>query len=143
MSNKMSKTVPYSLRNQLVRLKVRKGFSKGESMKLAIIGSRSFSDFEIVESEYLKLKGVTEIVSGGAKGADQLGEALAEKYNLRLSVFIPDWKTYGRAAGVVRNKSIVEASDYVLAFWDGKSKGTQSSIKFCEKMGKELLIKMV
>ena len=56
-----------------------------------------------------------------------------------VEIFLPEWKKYGRAAGPVRNKEMVNSADLVIAFWDGKSKGTKSLIKYAEKIGKELI----
>ena len=49
---------------------------------------------------------------------------------------MPEYERYGRGAPIVRNKQIVDYADEVVAFWDGKSKGTLSVIKYCEKTGK-------
>ena len=99
-------------------------------MKTAVIGSRSavISNLE----EYLP-ENCTEIVSGGAVGIDRCAAAFAREHGLTLTEFFPDYKKYGRAAPIVRNKQIVEYADLVLAFWDGMSKGTLSVIKYCEK----------
>lgn len=73
------------------------------------------------------MTGITEIISDGA---DKLDERYSEEKNLDLTVFLPDWKKYGKSAGVIRNKDIVKHSDMVVAFWDEKSRSTLSSIKF-------------
>jgi hypothetical protein len=106
-------------------------------MKLAIVGSRSFDDYDLVKQ---KLKGldVTEIVSGGAKGADSLAEQYAKENNIPIKIFKPDWSRFGRSAGMVRNKDIVDYSEKVIAFWDGESKGTKNSIYLSKRQGKLL-----
>jgi len=91
--------------------------------------------------EALRDLSITEIVSGGAKGADTLAEQFAKENNLPVKIFKPDWAKYGRGAGPVRNKQIVEYADKVIAFWDGESKGTKSSIDLAEKSGKLLTVK--
>lgn len=53
---------------------------------------------------------------------------------------MPDWKAYGKSAGPKRNKQIVEYSDLIIAFWDGKSKGTLSSIQFAKELTKKLVV---
>lgn len=78
---------------------------------------------------------VTEVVTGGAKGADSLGERWAKDRNIPCRVFLPDWKVYGRKAGLLRNLDIIKNCDVVVAFWDGKSKGTQHSLKEAGKLG--------
>ena len=110
-------------------------------MKVAIIGSRNFNDYELVVETLLEYENIiTLIVSGGAKGADMLGERWAKEKNKELLVFHPDWVKYGKSAGFIRNKDIIENSDIVFAFWDGISKGTKHSIDLSVKLNKELKI---
>ena len=96
-------------------------------MKIAIIGSRSFQDYGLLIKTMASYTPST-IVSGGAKGADTLAERYAGEIGVDCNIFKPDWKRYGRAAGPKRNKQIVEASDLIIAFWNGKSRGTFSTI---------------
>ena len=106
-------------------------------MKLAIIGSRSCPPIEI--EAYLKYIPDT-IVSGGAKGADTYAREFAQKHNLQLIEFLPDYEKYGRGAPLVRNKLIVEECDCLIAFWDGKSRGTKFTIDFAKQQGKPIKI---
>lgn len=101
-------------------------------MRIAIVGSRGITVCDI--EKYLS--GAEEIVSGGAIGVDSCAAEYAKNNRLKLTVFLPEYKRYGKAAPIVRNKKIVDYSDKVLAFWDGKSKGTLSVIKYAEKIGK-------
>ena len=101
-------------------------------MKIAVVGSRSITVADL--RKYLS--DCEEIVSGGAVGVDSCAAEYAQKNGLKLTVFLPEYHTYGRAAPIVRNKKIVEYADKVLAFWDGSSKGTLSVIKYAEKIGK-------
>ena len=106
-------------------------------MKIAVIGSRGFSDVKLLEEKLDVFKNqIIELISGGAQGADTIAEAWAITNNVPVKLFKPDWKKYGRAAGIKRNKQIIESCDYCIAFWDSKSKGTASSLKFCEKLNK-------
>lgn len=106
-------------------------------MKLAVIGSRSFDNFDLLINEIQSLSNeITEIISGGAKGADLLAEKWASQNKVILTIIRPNWSTYGRGAGIKRNEEIIKNCDFCIAFWDGKSKGTLSSIKFCEKYSK-------
>ncbi len=102
-------------------------------MKVAVIGSRTVSVENL--GEYL-CEECTEIVSGGAKGVDMCAADYAKEKSLKLTEFLPEYEKYGRAAPIVRNKLIVEYADMVLAFWDGKSRGTLSVINHCKKIGK-------
>ena len=110
---------------------------------LAIVGSRNFDDYELLLTKVDKLvplHKITMIVSGGAQGADSLGEKYAKNNNIPIKIFKPDWKKFGRSAGIIRNKDIISAADVVIAFWDGESKGTLNSIDLAKKNGKKLII---
>lgn len=109
-------------------------------MKIAIIGSRSV----VVENigEYLS-KGVTEIVSGGAKGVDTCAKNYAIQNNINLKEFLPEYNKYGKAAPLKRNLQIVEYADEIIAFWDGKSRGTKYVIDACERLGKKVSVFIV
>lgn len=101
-------------------------------MKIAVIGSRNITICDI--GKYVT-EG-KEIVSGGALGVDRCAADYAEINNLKLTVFLPEYERYGRAAPIIRNKKIVDYADKVFAFWDGNLKGTLSVIKYAEKTGK-------
>ena len=104
-------------------------------MKIAIIGSRNIkiADF----GKYLP-ENTLEIVSGGARGVDTDAREYAEKNNIPLKEFLPDYRRYGRGAPLKRNIEIIEYADKVIAFWDGKSKGTKFVIDNCKKTGKDV-----
>ena len=102
-------------------------------MKLAVIGSRKLTNAAI--DRHIP-KGVTEIVSGGAVGVDACAAQYAKSRTLKLCEFLPQYERYGRAAPIVRNKEIVDYADRILVFWDGKSGGTLSVIKYAKKVGK-------
>ena len=101
-------------------------------MKIAIVGSRNIQIENI--SDYIS--NADEIVSGGAKGIDTCAAEYATKNSIKLTEFLPEYDRYGRAAPIVRNKKIVDYADKIVAFWDGSSKGTQSVIKYAQKVGK-------
>lgn len=110
-------------------------------MILAIIGSRSFKNNKLlcdILDPHINL--IKKVVSGGASGADRLGEEWAIKNNIETEIFIPNWQKYGKKAGFIRNDSIIEASTHVLAFWDGVSKGTNNSIGLAKKYNKKLKV---
>ena len=83
---------------------------------------------------------LTYIVSGGAKGADSLSERWAKENNIETLIFIPDWNKHGKKAGFLRNEDIIKSSDAVIAFWNGESRGTLSSINLAKKYEKSCLI---
>jgi hypothetical protein len=106
---------------------------------IAVIGSRTFNDYSVLKS-ILDEEEPDLIVSGGAKGADLLAKRYSVENNIPIKEFLPDYKSYGKAAPIIRNKEIVNASDKVIAFWDGSSKGTQFTINYAEKYGKPFRI---
>ncbi len=106
-------------------------------MKLAIIGSRKINQIEM--DEYIP-EGVTEIVSGGASGVDTLARNFANGKGIKLTEFLPKYSLYGRAAPIKRNEEIAEYADEAIAWWDGKSKGTEYTIKLFKKLGKKVTI---
>lgn len=101
-------------------------------MKIAIVGSRTFQNYDLLVDKLLPfhLAGLFDmIISGGARGADLLGEKYATYYEIETAIFKPDWDIDGKVAGFIRNQRIVDACDMVIAFWDGKSSGTQDTIE--------------
>ena len=106
-------------------------------MKLAIIGSRNIDD--IVIDKYIP-EATTEIVSGGAKGVDTLAKFFAQKNGLILTEFLPRYDLYGKVAPIKRNREIAEYADEAIAFWDGRSKGTDHAIGFFKKLGKKVTV---
>ena len=104
-----------------------------DTMKIAVIGSRGLT--EVALEHYLS-PDCTEIVSGGAKGIDTLAAAYAKEKGLSLTIFLPEYARYGRVAPIIRNHTIVDYADAVIALWDGASRGTRSVIDYCQKIGK-------
>lgn len=98
-------------------------------MKVAIIGSR---DLEFYDFDSVLPEGTDCIISGGAKGIDQCAAAYARKHGLELIEYLPDYRLYGRGAPIRRNRKIVDAADYVVAVWNGKSRGTLDVIAYAE-----------
>ena len=106
-------------------------------MKVAVIGSRGLT---IKNLEKYLPEGTTEIVSGGAKGIDTCAREYALAHNIRLKEFLPEYEKFGRGAPLKRNLQIIEYADIVLAFWDGKSRGTKFVIDNCESNGVEVKV---
>lgn len=111
------------------------------SCRIVIAGGRTFQDFNLLStkckeilSDILETKNVI-ILSGGAKGADQLGERFAMENNLELEYHQADWKSFGKRAGLIRNAQMAENADILIAFWDGQSKGTEHMINSAYQNG--------
>jgi predicted Rossmann fold nucleotide-binding protein DprA/Smf involved in DNA uptake len=110
-------------------------------MKIAIVGSRKFSNLIAVWRYVAMLPPGTVIVSGGARGVDSVGENSAKEAGLpRPQIFEPDWNKYGKGAGYRRNHDIIKAADIVVAFWDAISSGTLHSINLAKQYEKRLII---
>ncbi len=110
------------------------------NMKVAVIGSRNIKIENL--GEYLP-PDTAEIVSGGAVGVDSSAREYANSHNLKLTEFLPDYERYKKGAPLKRNDQIIDYADLVLAFWDGKSRGTAYVIKNCEKKGKEVRVHII
>ncbi len=112
-------------------------------MKIAVIGSRNFNDYDYLKDKLLIIINDLEnctIISGGARGADSLGERFAKEFKIDTLILKPDWEKFGKSAGFLRNKDIIENSDIVCAFWDSKSAGTKHSINLAKKTKKDTFI---
>lgn len=133
--------------------------------KLAIIGSRTFTDFDFLKNVLVEHFSFydsgathfkfTEIISGGAQGADALAKQFALKYNIKYTEFPADWynlevvpcdikldklnRPYNRLAGFNRNKLIVDSADFILAMTTG-SPGTKNSLDYAAKKKKPCLV---
>lgn len=98
-------------------------------MKTIIAGSRDFTDYEILDAVLCHLPWkITEIVSGCARGADNLGLEYALDYDLPAKKFPAEWDKWGKGAGYRRNLHMAEYADALVAFWNGESKGTKHMI---------------
>lgn len=109
-------------------------------MKIAVVGSRTFNDYSRMKkilNQYIPFI----LISGGAQGADSLAERFAKEYELTRIIYPAKWKKYGKKAGFIRNRKIIEKADLVIAFWDGKSRGTKMIIKLADDMMTKIVIK--
>lgn len=105
---------------------------------VAVIGSRNF----IKPDDFLNgMIGENEImISGGARGVDSEAAKYAESNHIKIIVIKPDYERFGKSAPLVRNTEIINLCDRVIAYWDGKSKGTLDSINKARKLGKPVEI---
>ena len=121
-------------------------------LRIIIAGSRDFNDYKLLKTsirDILKdtsLDGISKIkiISGTARGADQLGERCAKQFKLEVIKFPADWDRFGKRAGYIRNEKMakysVEDNNYgmLVAFWDGESRGTKHMINLAKKHGLEV-----
>ena len=109
-------------------------------MKLAVVGTRTFNNYWLLKEELNKYDSITEIISGGAKGADKLAEKYAKEYNISTKIFKASWDKYGKSAGFFRNTEIWKYADEGIAFWDGVSPGTKHSVSLSQVFNKKLKV---
>jgi|1048.fasta_scaffold24358_3 hypothetical protein len=110
-------------------------------MKIAVVGSRHVLNASVIQEVLNTYLGkMTVLITGGAKGVDTLAERWARENDIPVEVYLPDWKNLGRAAGIVRNRAMVMECHECIAFWDGISKGTKSTIEMCKKQNKRVVV---
>ncbi len=110
---------------------------KGVSMNVAITGSRTIKAIDlhgVMPSE------TTAIISGGARGVDAIAEAYARHHGIKSIIHYPDYDRFGRGAPLKRNDLIVDDADLVIAFWNGRSRGTLYTINKAREKGKPVQI---
>lgn len=101
-------------------------------MRIAIVGSRDYPDPDHIIEYVDGLPAGTVVVSGAARGVDRIAAAAARTRGLEVVEYPADWQTYGKRAGMLRNSDIVDNADWVVAFWDGQSKGTKHTIQLAQ-----------
>ena len=129
-------------------------------MKVIIAGSRNIVDYEIIKKSIEESKfDLTEVVSGGARGVDTLGEKYAKENDLLVKIFKAEWdnlvdvpkykikknkygKLYNVTAGFERNEKMGDYADALIAVWDGKSNGTKAMIEYMKKKNKKVYVKI-
>lgn len=107
-------------------------------MRTIIAGSRTLSD---IQQLYLALNNcswssqISTVISGGARGADFLGQLFAKQFNLPLEIYAADWTKHGRSAGYLRNVQMAEKAQALIALWDQKSSGTRHMVEVALNLG--------
>lgn len=109
-------------------------------MKVLICGSRAFNDYELLKKVIRNPKKISTIITGCAKGADMLAIRYALEHNIPIEKYPAEWDVYGKSAGIRRNIIMVNKADAILAFWDGKSKGTKFTIDYAIKSNKYIKV---
>lgn len=123
-----------------------------KELRIIIAGSRDFNDYKLLKTSIrdilknISLEGISKIkiISGTARGADQLGERFAKQFKLEVVMFAAKWDIFGKRAGYIRNEEMakyaVEDNNFgmLVAFWDGESRGTNHMINLAKKHGLEV-----
>ncbi len=109
-------------------------------MKVLVCGDRNWSDKNAIRSWLSKLQdwGYTELIEGGARGADTIAKEEATLLHMNRQHFPAQWDKYGKAAGPIRNRAMLDQQpDLVLAFHGdiGSSKGTRDCVNEAIKRG--------
>jgi len=110
-------------------------------MIVLVCGSREINNYSLVEKA-IHASGFppTKIIGGGARGVDTRAKLYATINQIPFEEFPADWDTHGKNAGKIRNRTMVDLCDAVVAVWDGRSPGTRHTIKYAELKGKPVFI---
>ena len=93
--------------------------------KWIVAGGRDFVDDEMLTKELENMISMDDgVISGGARGADTLAYDWAGESGRKRKMIPADWDKHGKAAGAIRNQQMAQIGDALIAFWDGKSRGT-------------------
>jgi hypothetical protein len=102
-------------------------------LRILITGDRDWIDAIPIIDMLKVAHPSTIIIHGAAKGADKLAGIIAEHYGLKVLPYPAEWTKYGKPAGPIRNKQMIDEGkpDYVLAFHNDikNSKGTKNMIE--------------
>ena len=110
-------------------------------MKLIVAGSRTFTNYQLLCQVLAPDRHrITQVITGGARGTDQLGYRWAWKHAVKHQLFRADWERFGKSAGVRRNHQMAQAGDMLLAFWDGQSPGTAHMVQCMRQLGKPVVV---
>ena len=123
-------------------------------IRIIIAGGRDFTDRHQMGTELWKLFGGfklstwerVEVVCGMCCGAELLGKDWATMQALDIKEMPADWDRYGKRAGYIRNEQMAKCAKngnpygYLVAFWDGRSRGTRNMIEKALVAGLEIHI---
>jgi len=113
--------------------------------RIAIVGGRDFTDYDILHQFFMDYFGpsaihYSTIISGGERGADSLAKRLATECESEYIEYPANGTKYGKRDGFLRNKQIVDDAEVVVAFWNGKSRETQHTIRLAKEAKKITII---
>lgn len=112
-----------------------------EGVRTIIAGSRHLTDPELVERAVIASGfKISVVLSGRARGIDQLGEGWAKKNGTPVELYPANWNEHGRAAGPLRNREMVSKAEALIAVWDGVSRGTEDCIAEARRRGLKVFV---
>ena len=115
-------------------------------MKVIIAGSRSGPSYLDVTRALARCgfrDEITEVVSGGAVGADMHGERWAKTFGKKLTRFTADWEAHGKNAGPLRNEKMAQYADALILVWDGRSRGSADMLRRAEAHGLRVYVERI
>jgi hypothetical protein len=114
-------------------------------IRVIIAGGRDFQDYSLLQKKCDWLFSQTLdsdiiILCGEARGADLLGKRYAQENGIKVESYPADWDTQGKRAGYLRNVKMAENATHLIAFWDGKSRGTKHMIDIARQKGLDVRV---
>ena len=110
-------------------------------MKVIIAGSIHFEDYYFASKRLDRILSdiatPIEIVSGGQKGADKLGERYANEKGYKLTIMEADWEKYGNSAGPIRNQKMAKYAEGLIVF-DAGGPGSRDMIEKAARAGLDI-----
>jgi ribA/ribD-fused uncharacterized protein len=114
---------------------------KSPSLRTIVAGSRGITTIEVVEKAVAASGfNISVLLSGAARGVDQLGERWAEAQGIPVERYPAQWDTHGKSAGYRRNEQMAQKAEALIAIWDGESKGTKHMIDYARKSGLKVFV---
>ena len=108
-------------------------------MKVAIVGSRHFSEPARVTEYINSLPAKASIITGSASGVDASATKAARAKGMAVQVMPASFEEMSDASkSAARNQRLIDACDVLVAFWDGASKGTRATVERALDSGKEV-----
>ena len=108
-------------------------------MRVLVTGDRDWTDLVVILDRLSELPSGTVIIHGACRGADKLAGEAAQLLGFSIIEYPAEWGKYGRAAGPIRNRQMLEEGqpNLVLGFHDNisESKGTKNMLAISEKAG--------
>lgn len=117
--------------------------------RVVVAGCRDYSNYSEAKEfidfciSRINKENTLIFVSGGCTGADLLGERYAKENGFKYERYSAEWTIHGKAAGPIRNEKMAQISDYIICFWDGKSKGTKNMTDCAQLYNKPIKIKII
>ena len=117
--------------------------------RVVVAGCRDYDDYNEAKKyidfciSEIRKKYKIVFISGGCRGADLLGERYAMENGFNVERYLAKWEEYGKSAGPRRNRKMAESADFVVCFWDGKSRGSRSMINYAKELNKPIKIKRI